>query len=194
MDDFCIASIFSDNMVLQRNKCVSFFGEAKGDFCVHVSIFDKKNNVLSQNKCFSQNGKWICKLEPLEAQDDCKVIINATNSVNNAEKKSTFNIINIEESFSNVSIGEVWLAGGQSNMEFELQNCTEGPDEIQNQKNDPNVRFYYTNKIAWKDEHFFEAEKNTCWQTWESEGKKVWSAVGYFFAKKLAEKFAIFSF
>ena len=94
MEDFCIASIFSDNMVLQRNKCVSFFGEAKGDFCVHVSIFDKKNNVLSQNKCFSQNGKWICKLEPLEAQDDCKVIINATNSVNNAEKKSTFNIIN----------------------------------------------------------------------------------------------------
>ena len=80
------------------------------------------------------------------------------------------NIINIEESFSNVSIGEVWLAGGQSNMEFELQNCTEGPDEIQNQKHDPNVRFYYTNKIAWKDEHFFEAEKNTCWQTWESEG------------------------
>ena len=45
MDDFSIAAIFSDNMVLQRNRCVSFFGEAKGDFCVHVSIFDKKKRA-----------------------------------------------------------------------------------------------------------------------------------------------------
>lgn len=190
MDDFSIAAIFSDNMVLQRNSCVSFFGEAKGDFCVTVSIFDKKGDILSQNKCFSQNGKWICKLEPLPAQDDCKVTITASNSSTNSDSvpanSSSNPTISIDKTFSNVSIGEVWLAGGQSNMEFELQNCTEGPDEIQNQKDDPNVRFYYTNKIAWKDEHFFEAEKNTCWQTWESEGKKAWSAVGYFFAKKLA--------
>ena len=68
MDDFSIAAIFSDNMVLQRNRCVSFFGEAKGDFCVSVSIFDKKGDVLSQNKCFSQDGKWICRLETLTAQ------------------------------------------------------------------------------------------------------------------------------
>ena len=73
-------------------------------------------------------------------------------------------------------------------MEFELQNCTEGPDELDKSKNpdNPNVRFYYTNKIAWMDEYFFEAERNTSWQTWDSEWKKSWSAVGYFFAKKLA--------
>ena len=119
MDDFSIAAIFSDNMVLQRNRCVSFFGEAKGDFCVSVSIFDKKGDVLSQNKCFSQDGKWICRLEPLTAQDDCKVAISATNSLSDSSNNSS-NAANsvklIETTFSNVSTGEVWLAGGQSNM------------------------------------------------------------------------------
>ena len=47
-------------------------------------------------------------------------------------------------------------------MEFELQNCTEGPAELQDPHAGKNVRFYYTNKIGWKDEHFYEAEKNTC--------------------------------
>ena len=173
---FSVAAVFSDNMVLQRNRFISFFGDADDDFTVTVTLFNENGKILSQNKAASHDGKWKVKLEPQSAQNNCKIDISATDGT-----------ASINKTFSNVCIGEVWLAGGQSNMEFELQNCTEGPDELTNQKDDPNVRFYYTNKIAWKDEHFYEAEKNTCWQTWESNGKKSWSAVGYFFAKKLAQ-------
>ncbi len=173
---FSVAAVFSDNMVLQRNRFISFFGDADDDFSVTVTLFNENGKILSQNKAASHDGKWKVKLEPQSAQNNCKIDISATDGT-----------ASINKTFSNVCIGEVWLAGGQSNMEFELQNCTEGPDELTNQKDDPNVRFYYTNKIAWKDEHFYEAEKNTCWQTWESNGKKSWSAVGYFFAKKLAQ-------
>lgn len=173
---FSVAAVFSDNMVLQRNRFISFFGDADDDFTVTVTLFNENGKILSQNKAASHDGKWTVKLEPQSAQNNCKIDISATDGT-----------ASINKTFSNVCIGEVWLAGGQSNMEFELQNCTEGPDELTNQKDDPNVRFYYTNKIAWKDEHFYEAEKNTCWQTWESRGKKSWSAVGYFFAKKLAQ-------
>lgn len=173
---FSVAAVFSDNMVLQRNRFISFFGDADDDFTVTVTLFNENGKILSQNKAASHDGKWKVKLEPQSAQNNCKIDISATDGT-----------ASINKTFSNVCIGEVWLAGGQSNMEFELQNCTEGPDELTNQKDDPNVRFYYTNKIAWKDEHFYETEKNTCWQTWESDGKKSWSAVGYFFAKKLAQ-------
>lgn len=173
---FSVAAVFSDNMVLQRNRFISFFGDADDDFTVTVTLFNENGKMLSQNKAASHDGKWKVKLEPQSAQNNCKIDISATDGT-----------ASINKTFSNVCIGEVWLAGGQSNMEFELQNCTEGPDELTNQKDDPNVRFYYTNKIAWKDEHFYEAEKNTCWQTWESNSKKSWSAVGYFFAKKLAQ-------
>lgn len=177
MENFTIAAVFSDNMVIQRNKFVCFFGEADENLIIKVALFDREGAVLSENECAAQNGKWKTKLEPQKAQTNCKIAISA--------KKGETQIA--EKTFENVCVGEVWLAGGQSNMEFELQNCAEGPEELENQKEDPNVRFYYTNKIAWKDEYFYEAEKKSCWQTWQSEGKKSWSAAGYFFAKKLAK-------
>ena len=121
-------------------------------------------------------GKWVLSLPPQLAQDGCTLKINLNN-----EEQITFR---------NISIGEVWLAGGQSNMEFELGNCTEGPQALADTTGEAgakNVRFYYTNKISWMDEHFYEAERNTAWQTWDSPNKNAWSAVGFFFAKKLAQ-------
>ena len=112
------------------------------------------------------------QLEPQKAQTGCVMKITNENNV---------------ITFSDIAIGEVWLAGGQSNMEFELQNCKEGPAELADDKAGKNVRFYYTNKIGWMDEKFYEAESKTVWQTWDSPAKGAWSAVGFFFAKKLAE-------
>jgi sialate O-acetylesterase len=88
--------------------------------------------------------------------------------------------------FENIAIGEVWLAGGQSNMEYELQNCRGGKEALQNDKN-PNVRFYYTNKISYIDDNFYELEEKTGWAEFSEENAKTWSAVGYFFGKKLAK-------
>ena len=172
MKVFTVASVFSNHMVLQRNKYISIFGEAEDGTVIKAALFDEKGTELSSNCTVAENGRWLVQLEPQTAQMVCSLKLSDGRE---------------EISFSDIAIGEVWLAGGQSNMEFELQNCTEGPAELENMEARKNVRFYYTNKIAWMDEHFFEAEKNTCWQKWESSAKGSWSAVGYFFAKKLAE-------
>ncbi len=170
--EFSVAAIFSDHMVLQRNKYIAVFGSAKDGALVRAQLFDAKGAGLCENSTLAENGRWLLKLDAQEAQTGCKLIITC------GEESKTFN---------DIAFGEVWLAGGQSNMEFELQNCTEGPAELEDKQAGKNVRFYYTNKIGWKDEHFYEAEKNTCWQTWDSPARGSWSAVGYFFAKKLAE-------
>lgn len=175
MANFSVAAIFSDHMVLQRNKFISIFGYGDDGLKIEARLFSSENELLSQNTGFIVNGRWDLKLDPQVARTNCSLQILCQDSTQNSS---------IE--FSDIAIGEVWIAGGQSNMEFELQNCTEGPDELK-LKDNPNIRFYYTNKIAWKDEHFYQAEKATAWQTWNSEWKKVWSAVGYFFGKKLAE-------
>ena len=172
MSDFKTAAVFSDHMVLQRNKYISLFGQAADGSIVTASLFDEKGNLLSKNATVSEKDRWLLQLEPQTAQTGCLLKITNENEV---------------ISFSDIAIGEVWLAGGQSNMEFELQNCTEGPAELADKKAGKNVRFYYTNKIAWMDDKFYEAERNTAWQTWESPAKGAWSAVGFFFAKKLAE-------
>ena len=169
MSNFSVAAVFSDHMVLQRNKFISIFGQADDGLKIKTKLFDKNHNLLSENENSAINGRWLVQLDAQTAQNDCLLQITADDST-------------IE--FSDIAIGEVWIAGGQSNMEFELQNCTEGPAELDQKSN---VRFYYTNKIAWKDDNFYKAEKQTCWQTCDSEWKKAWSAVGYFFAKKLSE-------
>ena len=180
-----VAAVFSDNMVLQRNKIINLFGWIDWDdsenkeIYVKAELFNKKGDLLGENTRIYTNPvkKWIISLPSQEAQEECslKIWLN----------QSTEAIV-----FSNISIGEVWLAGGQSNMEFELGNCSEGPQELADVNGDSgakNVRFYYTNKIAWMDEHFYQAEKNTTWQTWDSPNINAWSAVGFFFAKKLAK-------
>ena len=172
MTEFSVSAIFSDHMVLQRNKYTAIFGTAEDSTFVQAALYNSQGTLLCENNAVAADGKWQIKLEPQSAQTDCKLEISCGNA---------------NKTFTDIAFGEVWLAGGQSNMEFELQNCTEGPAELADDKAGKNVRFYYTNKIGWKDEHFFEAEKNTCWQRWESSARGSWSAVGYFFAKKLAE-------
>ncbi|MCQ2582534.1 MAG: sialate O-acetylesterase [Treponema sp.] len=172
-DSFLLAAVFSNHCVLQRDKIICIFGYGKNGSLITVSLKNKRKTVLSKNAASVKDGRWEVYLEPQEAQTGCSLLVECSGSEN------------VSKELTDICIGEVWIAGGQSNMEFELQNCAEGPIELVREKHSE-VRFYYTNKIAWKDEAFYEAEKNTCWQTWESEGKRAWSAVGYFFAKKLA--------
>ena len=182
---FSVAAIFSDHMVLQRNKYTAVFGEASDGALVHASLFNGHGQLLCKNTSVAEGGRWLLKLEPQCAQTGCKLEVScsAAGSGDTSKSRDSGNC----KSFTDIAFGEVWLAGGQSNMEFELQNCTEGPAELTDERAGKNVRFYYTNKIGWKDQHFYEAEKQTAWQTWDSPSRGAWSAVGYFFAKKLAE-------
>ena len=188
MSNFSVAAVFSNHMVLQRNKPISIFGYADLSTTVTVELKNKDGKTLSENTLTTFEEKWCIQLAPQTAQTDCKLFVSfAEKSHLDADGNDCAS--SGCEVFEDIAIGEVWIAGGQSNMEFELQNCTEGPDELSDldgRTGSKNVRFYYTNKIAWKDENFYEEERNTCWQTWDSTGRGAWSAVGYFFAKKLA--------
>jgi len=85
----------------------------------------------------------------------------------------------------------VWLAGGQSNMELELRNCSTGKDSLENDDT-PNVRFYYTMKKTIADDSFFESEKQMVWNDFSNkESAQYWSAVGYYFAKELSERLGL---
>ena len=175
MNSLKIAAIFSNHCVLQREKPICIFGECAENLLVEASLLNSRDEIISKNESFAFNGQWKIYLPSVSAQQDCKLKIVCENK---------------RVEFSDISIGEVWLAGGQSNMEFELGNCTEGNVEL-SIKEDPNVRFYYTQKKSWKDEKFYESERNTSWQVWGSEWTKAWSAVGYLYAKKLAAELGV---
>lgn len=169
MADFSVAAVFSDNMVLQRQKEVKVFGEGAEGAAVSVQILG--NTYRGTVK----NGRWTVVLAPMEAADGLEMTVFCADQ---------------EKRFVNVAVGEVWLAGGQSNMELEIHTAKDGEDMLKND-NTKNVRFYYTQKMAYMDETFFERERGSGWSEFGSESARAWSAVGYLYAKKLADDLGV---
>ncbi|MDD6102505.1 MAG: sialate O-acetylesterase [Clostridiales bacterium] len=173
MKKFKVAAVFSSNMVLQRGKNIAIFGEAPDGCAVTAAITCREEGCECDNSAgaTADKGRFIIYLPPLSARKNCTVKVSC------GEESKTF---------TNVAIGDVWLLGGQSNMEFELQNCTTGREHLENDK--PDVRFYYTQKISYMDDEFFKREENTCWSEFDEKSAACWSAVGYIFGKKLSEE------
>ncbi len=166
MAKFKIAAVFSDKMVLQRNKNINVFGEGKNG--EYVTVAFEGNTV----KAKVINEKWNAVLPPHTEGEGYEMTVTCGDE---------------EKRFYDIAVGEVWLAGGQSNMEYELRNCTTGKEHLENDKG-VNVRFYYTQKNAFVDDKFLEDEAKMAWSEFEGEGPEYWSAVGYIFAKELSEK------
>lgn len=176
MGTFKVASVFSSNMVLQRNKPIAVFGEGEdGKTVKAVFAFckDGKEEKVSAETKVSQ-GKWLLYLPERKENDGC--ILTVTDGEHTKE-------------FTDIAVGEVWLCGGQSNMEFELQNMKGGHECLE--KDAPDVRFYYTQKNGFLDKTFFENEAKMVWKKFDSEAAKCWSAVGYLFAKQLSEALGV---
>ena len=123
-----IPSIFSDNMVLQQNTKVSFWGYSNPNAEVTIDA----NWGASEKTVASENGFWFTKIQTTKAGGPYEVQINSGDSL----------IV-----FKNVMLGEVWLCSGQSNMEMPLlgfppqDTIWNSKEEIKN-ANYPDIRLF----------------------------------------------------
>ena len=165
-----LPAIISGNMVLQQKSDVKLWGWADPgeEVCIRTSWSRKVYSVQA-----GEDGKW-------------SIYIKTPKHCTGQSLKFLSGSGEEEITVENILIGEVWLASGQSNMEFELQNCTTGKMHLEN--DNPRVRYYYTQKNAFIDEKFLEDEAKMGWTKFEGDSPKCWSAVGYIFAKELSEK------
>ena len=176
---FRAAYIFSSDMVLQRDKNITVWGESDAEgaeVTAHIGENSARTKVT--------DGKWRLTLPPMPAGGPYTLELFCKLSGNGTVSSDTIR-------FENVMIGEVWLCGGQSNMELELQNCKGGKDILSSLTPDCNVRFYYTPKKSYIDESHAAAEKASHWSLAGREESAAWSAVGFFFARKLAADLGI---
>ncbi len=88
-----VAGIFSDHMILQRDRAVPVWGKGRPGETVTVKF--KGQEVVAT---VDQTGKWMVRLQPLKTS-----FIPVTMTINDLVLKD-------------VLVGEVWLAVGQSNM------------------------------------------------------------------------------
>jgi sialate O-acetylesterase len=147
-------------MVLQQKTNVPVWGTADPGEEVTVSIAGQTIQTTAQ-----PDGSWMLKLKPLEPGGPHRMTI--------AGKKT----VTIED----VLVGEVWVASGQSNMNFELGDAMNGPEEVAN-ANHPEIRFFYVN-----DKSLPEPVKTVRgrWRVCTPGEARVFSATAYFFARHL---------
>jgi len=157
--------IFSDNMVVQRNKNVTVWGWAAGGEIVKVEF----NGQRGQAKA-AKNGKWLVSLKPMTHGGPFVMKITG--------KSNTI-------TFKNILIGDVWLGSGQSNMEWIMTNTSDAAKEIA-AGNYPKIRLFTVEKeTSYKPE---DDIKGGPWLECTPHNLQYFSAVAYYFGKRLHEE------
>lgn len=171
------AAIFSHDMVLQRHRPIPVFGTGRTGADVHVRLIAEEPGetpaetvavVGEATAMVSTHGDWLALLPATEAGGPYRLEISSPDA-------------GVTLTYRRVVVGEVWLAGGQSNMELELHSSA-GADAAIAASTDPLLRFYNTPKTGAVSE---ELERHAHWQVTGPDTSGSMSAIGYYFARKL---------
>lgn len=163
-----LAEIFGDGLVLQRGQPVAVWGEADPGERVRVVFGGQEKTAVADAA-----GVWILRLDPMEASAESRTL-----AVSSAGSQ--------KQEIGNVVVGEVWLAGGQSNMAFLLRNAQEGAEVLPTLDN-PAIRFY----TVPRREGFERETETASWTPAAGKEAGAFSAVAYFFAADLQKRLGI---
>ncbi|MFC4478089.1 sialate O-acetylesterase [Flavobacterium chungangensis] len=153
--------IFSDGMVLQRDKQIPIWGFADANESVEVH-FNKQIKKTQADK----NGKWTVNLNAEKAGGPFELTIIGKNKI----------------TIKNVLVGEVWICSGQSNMEFQVFKTMNSEKEISS-ADYPMIRhFGVAQDLSGTPKDDLKQGK---WEVANKESVGNFTAVGYYFARKL---------
>ena len=161
-----LPNVFSDNMVLQRNSEVTIWGWANSqeEVVITPSWDQQKYKIKTSNQA-----KWEVKIPTPKEGGPYTVSIKGNNEI----------------ILKNILIGEVWICSGQSNMEMPASWGIENGDEAVKNAMNLNIRFFMIPKLSATSP---QNNLSGSWTECTPETMKHFSAVGYFFAKRLQEE------
>jgi sialate O-acetylesterase len=165
-----LPKVISSNMVLQRDRTVPIWGWATPGKSVSVQFSGQQKKVTT-----GKDGYWKIELSPLPASEKPSEmqIISDTNKI----------------TLTNILVGEVWLASGQSNMEYTMKlyptykKPAKGVDsaELELSTHDSQIRLFHVEKVLSMP----DVTTNYGWQESGGAALAEFSAPAYYFAKKL---------
>lgn len=165
MANVSLPNVFSDNMVLQRNSEVKFWGWAnpKEEVKITPSWNNKEYKVIANNQAY-----WTISIPTPKEGGPYTISLKGYTEIK----------------LKNVLIGEVWLCSGQSNMEMNPNWGIENGEEEAKKATNSNIRFFAVEKIpATTPQNNLSGN----WVECSPETMKKNSAVAYFFAQRITE-------
>ncbi|MEI8310284.1 MAG: sialate O-acetylesterase [Verrucomicrobiota bacterium] len=165
--DVKLPAIISDHMVLEKSAKVPIWGKADPGEKVTVTL-----NGQSAKATADADGKWMASLDlKSSAPGPFEMTVEGKNKLTLAD----------------VVVGEVWVASGQSNMEFTLIRSLDAEKEIAQSAN-PLLRQFLVKKNPTHDPL---EDTEGSWVAATPEKSGTFSAVGYYFAKKLQNELKV---
>ena len=161
-DRLAMPRIFADAMVLQRDQPITLWGWSAPGSTVRVRI-DRDSRLANADK----SGAWTATLPPRPAGGPFRVVVAARGD----------SLV-----FANVLVGDVWVASGQSNMEFPVSQSANADAAIA-AANDSTIREFKV-PTSWAN----APERDLAGGSWLPADRQhvgAFSAVAYFFAKHL---------
>lgn len=155
------APCFTDGMVLQRDMPVKLWGNANPGEEIKLSFQQKKYTARADNE-----GNWMITTSALATGGP--FTLAATSKEGKHE-------------IAEVYVGEVWIAGGQSNMEWSLSRSTDGQQAVSSAKN-KNIRFLY---VPRPDRVKTPEDNELRWKPAIRGNVGMMSAVAYYFAANI---------
>jgi sialate O-acetylesterase len=177
-----VADIYTDHMVLQRDKALTITGTADAGEVVTVQFAGKKAKATAS----AFDGSWSVTLPPLSASAKPAQLLIKT-------KDSSL-------TFNDILVGDVWLCSGQSNMAFMTYEST--PEEYAAQKEyaatEHNIRLYdmkarwLTDNVSWSASALDSINRReyfapTCWRKTDPITAAWFSAIGFEFGRELCD-------
>ena len=177
-----LPAIYSDNMVIQRDKPFVVKGTANAGDEVCVKLGKKKVKAST-----NEWGEWQVAFAPMKADGK-----SYTMTVECGKEKITY---------SNIVVGEVWLCSGQSNMAFMVKESSHIEQSLAN-LNGKEIRLYdmkprvITNNIEWDSIDLVKLNNHdyylpTSWQLQNRQNVNDFSAVAYHFGAMLADSLGV---
>ncbi|MES2475383.1 MAG: sialate O-acetylesterase [Verrucomicrobiota bacterium] len=165
-----LAPLFQDGAVLQREKPVPIWGRASAGSAVTVSFSGQTKTTQAD-----PSGRWQVALDAMPA-----------NAVGSTLSITEQGLPPME--IHNLLVGEVWLASGQSNMQWEIKESRPEDQAIAAAGPVPLLRLFQVPRIV---NHTRQETVDAKWTTATPETALNFSAVAYFFGKRLTEDLKI---
>lgn len=162
--DVKLARIFNSHMVLQQGQENPLWGWADKNEKITILFAGQSMETTAK-----KDGSWEVKLPELDYGGPYTLIVEGKNSLK----------------LTDIWIGEVWVCSGQSNMEWVVENVKNAGQEIA-EADYPNIRMFTVPKNIG-----VEPQNDIIGGSWEQcnpENVPHFSAVGYFFARKLYQE------
>ena len=164
-----LPQIIRDSMILQRDAKINIWGWASKGEQVSVKFNGKTYRTKTGN-----DGKWKVQLSPVKAGGPYTMDISGKNKI----------------TLHDILMGDVWLCAGQSNMEHQMKlHSVYYPEEIGN-ANYPEIRQFKIPNVT----NLTAPQKDLpggSWKWADPENVRDFSAVAYFFAKALYQKYHV---